>query len=700
MPNEWGGRKLGGYRVIERVGLGSMAEVYTAMQTSMNRMVAIKILSPLLSDDPQFVERFRQEAQIAATLEHPHIVPIIDVGEEDGVLYLVMRYLKGGTLYDLMRRDLLPLQAVLRYLSEIGQALDYAHGLGVVHRDVKPKNVLLDLQANASIADFGLAKTNASSGLTHSGFGMIGTPHYMSPEQGRGQPIDGRSDLYSLGVMLYEMLTGQLPFEADSAVGMVMKHIHEPIPSVTVVNPLLPPVMDEILARALAKDPVDRYPSAHELTEAVAHALEISLHYGIPLQALEAGGLLRPSENLFSRSRALSGADAKETGLRHWLKRRWRDVHDRWAVAQAILKSSWRDKRSQTLAVGGVLVLTLFVVILFATVNGQATSNSPATPTATAALSTSVPASTNTPNIPNTPIQVTTPTIPVPTMTAGARMVSVTDTMTLLYIPAGNFLLGSAESDTLAHEDERSQLSVYLDAYWIDQTEVTVAQFQDFVNAAEYQTDAERGCCQGRYAKPGGDVFAPGTFFVKNASWKLPEGTLAQEALPRQPVVQVSWNDAAAYCQWAGRRLPTEAEWDKAARGPQSLIYPWGNDFDGGRLNFCDKNCAGNWRDRTADDGFGRMSNVGTFAEGASEYGLWDMSGNVREWVHDFYDFRGYYRYPTENPTGPATGETHVMRGGSWLDSADRVRVEAREAGVPDSRSDVVGFRCAMSVEE
>src|SRR6185436_1843261 len=344
-----------------------------------------------------------------------HIVPIIDVGEEEGVLYLVMRYLKGGTLYDLMRRGLLPLQAVLRYLAEIGQALDYAHGVGIVHRDVKPKNVLLDLQANASIADFGLAKTTASSGLTHSGFGMIGTPHYMSPEQGRGQPTDGRSDLYSLGVILYEMLTGQLPFDADSAVGMVMKHIHDQIPSVTVANPHLPPVMDEILARALAKDPVDRYQTANELAEAVAHALEISLHYGIPLQPLEGSGILRPSGSPFSRNQALAG-DAKETGFRHWLKRRWRDVRDRWAVAQAILKSSWRDKRPQTLAVGGVLVLTMFVLILFAAVNGLA--NSPATPTTTSAVSASVtspPASTDTPNVSNTPLPVT-PTSPLPTV--------------------------------------------------------------------------------------------------------------------------------------------------------------------------------------------------------------------------------------------------------------------------------------------
>jgi len=696
MPIEWVGRKLAGYRVIERIGSGSMAEVYTAMQTSMNRLVAVKILSPLLSDDPQFIQRFRQEAQIASTLEHPHIVPIIDVGEEEGTLYLVMRYLKGGTLYDLLHRGPLPLQAVLlRYLAEIGQALDYAHALGVVHRDVKPKNILLDLQANPSITDFGLAKLTAGGGLTRSGFGMIGTPHYMSPEQGRGQPVDGRSDLYSLGIILYEMLTGQLPFDADSAVGMVMRHIHDPIPPVTTVNPQLPPVMDEIMARALAKNPADRYQTANELTEAVAHSLEISLHYGTPIQMLEGGALGPPLENIFSGPPVTAGNRPSQLGFRHWLKRRGRNLYDRWMVLYAILKGLWRDKRPQTLTVAAVLALSVLVLFLFGAINRQAA------PLATPTALTATAIATAPPSPAGTQIKVTsTSTLPSPPPTAGAGQVSITDNMTLIHIPAGNFLLGSADTDPAAREDEKPQLSVYLDAFWIDQTEVTVAQFQDFVNAKSYLTDAEKGCCAGDNAQPGGGVFRPEPVFVKSATWRLPEGSGAPEALPRRPVVQVSWNDAAAYCAWAGRRLPTEAEWDKAARGTQGLLYPWGNVFDGARVNFCDKSCGATWHATNVDDGFGRTSNVGTFANGASVYGVLDLSGNAREWVNDFYDFRGYYRYPTKNPPGPATGDTHVIRGGGWLDPAERVRASAREAAAPDSRNDVTGFRCAMGAEK
>src|SRR5687768_10227279 len=186
MPSDWVGRELGEYFVFERLGAGSMAEVFKALQPSMDRMVGIKVLSPTLSHDPQFVARFRREAQIAASLEHPHILPVIDFGECEGTLYLVMRYVNGGTLHDLVERGPLPPQTALRYLTEIGEALDYAHERRVVHRDIKPRNVLLDQQGNPFIADFGLAKLVDTGGLTNSGLEMIGTPHYMSPEQARG----------------------------------------------------------------------------------------------------------------------------------------------------------------------------------------------------------------------------------------------------------------------------------------------------------------------------------------------------------------------------------------------------------------------------------------------------------------------------------------------------------------------------------
>jgi len=270
-----------------------------------------------------------------------------------------------------------------------------------------------------------------------------------------------------------------------------------------------------------------------------------------------------------------------------------------------------------------------------------------------------------------------------------------------VYIPAGNFLLGSADTDPNAKEDEKPQARIYLDAFWIDQTEVTVAQFQDFVNATHYQTDAEQGCCEDESAKPGGFVYTPGTSgalnatFVERAYWKLPEGPGAGDALPFRPVVQVSWRDANAYCEWAGRRLPTEAEWDKAARGTQGLIYPWGNEFDGTRVNFCDQSCGAPWRASDADDGATRTSNVGLFPTGVGPHGLFDMSGNAWELVNDFYDFRGYFRFPTANPPGMDSGTAHVIRGGSWLDTFERVRASARDQRVPDGRDNITGFRCA-----
>jgi formylglycine-generating enzyme required for sulfatase activity len=279
---------------------------------------------------------------------------------------------------------------------------------------------------------------------------------------------------------------------------------------------------------------------------------------------------------------------------------------------------------------------------------------------------------------------------------AATRVVWNRDGMTLVYVPPGPFLFGSADSDRAAQPDEGPQVEVYLDGYWIDRTEVSVDQYRAFVAATGYETDAERGCCDDVYAAPGGFVYSPDPLFVSNASWRMPQGSGAPEALPRHPVVQVSWNDAAAYCTWAGRRLPSEAEWEKAARGPTGLIYPWGNEFDGRRLNYCDTNCAAAWHG-TIDDTFPRTGTAGVFATGASPYDVLDQAGNVWEWINDFYDFRGYAGVPTANPPGLDSGLTHVLRGGSWLDPAERVRAATRASAVPDARNNISGFRCAAS---
>lgn len=729
MPGDWVGRELGEYFVFERIGAGSMAEVYKALQPSMDRMVGIKILSPALSHDAQFVARFRREVQIVASLEHPHILPVIDFGERDGTLYLVMRYVNGGTLHDLIEKGPMPVQTVLRYLTEIGEALDYAHGRRVVHRDIKPRNVLLDQQGNPFIADFGLAKLIEGGGITNSGLEMIGTPHYMSPEQARGLPVDGRSDLYSLGVVLHQMFTGRVPYEADSTVGIVMKHISAPVPDITTTWPELPEALNPVMRRAIAKDPAERFQSAQALTGAVAEALGTAVLSGpILSRALDQSRSTRPS--LFSRRGGLTFW-RKLMLLARWLARRLQPGGDPGPERFGdLFRRLFPTRRQRNLVWGSLLLVAVMLVGLPSLLSGV----SPGTATAPPPAATAAPAVTPDPPPTAAPASVDraatsialaqgqragtataaasraaagtaaaqtalTATAAAATVVASptaSAVIWATDGMSLVYVAPGAFLFGSAEADRAAADDERPQVLVHMDGFWIDHTEVTVEQFRGFAGATGYQTDAERGCCESAYAEPGGLVYSPDPLYVRNASWRLPQGSGAPEAAPRHPVVQVSWNDAAAYCAWTGRRLPTEAEWEKAARGASGLIYPWGNEFDGRRLNYCDTNCAAAWHG-TIDDTFARTGTVGVFATGASPYGALDMAGNVAEWVNDFYDFRGYGSVPTASPPGLSSGLTHVLRGGSWLDPLERVRAAARSSDVPDARNNLSGFRCAVS---
>lgn len=259
------GRKLGKYEIRELIGQGGMATVYKGYQPDVDRYVAIKVLPPHPGQDTQFVERFRLEARTIARLQHPHILPMYDYGDEGGILYLATAYIDGGSLSSRLRRGAMPLQDIERLLPQIGSALDYAHRQGVVHRDIKPDNILIDREGYALLADFGIVKlVESGSNLTVTG-GMMGTPAYMSPEQGQGLPVDKRSDIYSLGTIVYEMLTGAQPFTADTPMQIVFKHITETPPALHTHVPNLPPALNQVLQRALEKNPDDRYQTASEL---------------------------------------------------------------------------------------------------------------------------------------------------------------------------------------------------------------------------------------------------------------------------------------------------------------------------------------------------------------------------------------------------------------------------------------------------
>lgn len=270
--SEFIGRNLGPYRITEQLGMGGMATVYKAYQPSMDRYVAIKVLPQHFAADPTFVGRFEQEAKVIARLENARILPVYDYGEDNGVTYIVMRFLEGGTLAERIQSEPLSLVEIARIIGQIAEGLDYAHKRGVIHRDMKPSNIMLDPSSDVYITDFGISKLVEGT-AQFTGSGIIGTPAYISPEQGLGQPVDHRTDIYSLGVVLYQLATNDVPFHAETPMAVVIKHIHEPLPLPRSINPVLPETVETVILKALAKDPDARYQSCGELAKALTQAV-------------------------------------------------------------------------------------------------------------------------------------------------------------------------------------------------------------------------------------------------------------------------------------------------------------------------------------------------------------------------------------------------------------------------------------------
>jgi hypothetical protein len=277
MEDSMVGRFLGQYELMGLIGKGGMARVYKSIQPALKRYVAVKLLHSSVAADEEFLARFQREAQAAASLRHPHIVQIFDFGHQEELYYMVMELIDGPTLRDELQRlkvldETLPFSEVQRIIGEVSEALDYAHDRGIIHRDVKPANILLTPEGQAVLSDFGLAFM--IEGPRHTITGFVGTPEYMSPEQGKGLAVDGRTDEYSLGVVLYEMLTGRVPFTSKTPMGTVMKHISEPLPPPRSVNPDIPESVEQVLLKAMSKEPGDRYGRAGELSRTLAEAFE------------------------------------------------------------------------------------------------------------------------------------------------------------------------------------------------------------------------------------------------------------------------------------------------------------------------------------------------------------------------------------------------------------------------------------------
>ncbi|MCW2984220.1 MAG: serine/threonine protein kinase [Conexibacter sp.] len=275
MSSQVGTLLNGRYRLDAQIGTGGMSTVYRAFDTVLERQVAIKLMHREIASDSDQLERFRREARAVAQLNHPHIVTVIDAGEDDNTPYIVFEYVEGETLKDRIRRHgRLPIQESIAYAIEIARALGVAHDRGIVHRDVKPQNVLVDEEGSAKVTDFGIARTLDQEGLTADGR-VLGTTDYVSPEQALGHAVTGQSDLYSLGIVLFEMLTGDVPFKGDNQVAVAMKHVREQLPDVQLRRPEVSNALAAVLERATAKETSARYPDDRALIADLEEVLAI-----------------------------------------------------------------------------------------------------------------------------------------------------------------------------------------------------------------------------------------------------------------------------------------------------------------------------------------------------------------------------------------------------------------------------------------
>jgi serine/threonine protein kinase len=269
------GEQVGPYQIVEQLGSGGMATVFKAYHAALDRYVAIKVLHPAFKQDPNFLARFQREARIVAKLEHPHIVPVYDFSDAGGQPYLVMRFIEGETLKARLTKGDLPLDEVARMMQPVGEALTYAHGQGVLHRDVKPSNVLLTAEGGVWLADFGLARIAQAGESTLSQDSLLGTPQYISPEQAQGlSDLDVRTDVYSLGVVIYELLVGRVPYQADTPYAVIHDHIYAPLPLPRSIKSDFPEPLERVLLKALSKERDDRYATVADLMRAFDQAVQ------------------------------------------------------------------------------------------------------------------------------------------------------------------------------------------------------------------------------------------------------------------------------------------------------------------------------------------------------------------------------------------------------------------------------------------
>lgn len=632
----------GRYRLDSLIGEGGMGDVYRATHVHLDTQFAVKLLKPEFVANKTAIKRFRREAMAAGRINHQNAVRVTDFGvTSDNIVYLVMELVEGQSLRSLMREE--GQMNYLRAVSIVRQicgAVEAAHQSGVIHRDLKPENILVVPAQGAELVkvlDFGIAKlreTKTDAFLTQAGM-IIGTPQYMSPEQCQGKELDHRSDIYSIGILLYEMLSGVVPFDAESTLEVVYNQLHQPPRPLTQIVPHIPAALARVVLRALEKEPGKRQSSALQLSDelklAVESASEEEFLSQYPL-------LNRPYEGRAGRGASFDGdsdilrttpfterasTPGRETSEISRLSAEGDIFRTQTGPGQAAAAGAQRSpvtkgegSRRESATTGRGSRKGLFGIIALALI-------------APAAIAVYLGLRTSPPPVPE-------PKIPA----APEGMV---------YLPGGKFTMGRNDGSP----DEGPAHEVVVEPFFLDQHEVTNQEYRKFIDATGWKAPKH---------------------------WKLNGSFPPEEA--SFPVTHVTWEDAASYAKWANKRLPTEAEWEYAARGgSREYLYPWGNQWQPGNANVDHKDQ-------------NKPAPVGSFDRDVSPFGVYDMAGNVSEWVQDYYS--GNY--------GAAPDQRfRVYRGGNFLDPPEKSTATFRWAdfplAIPDDQILRVGFRCARNIK-
>jgi len=576
------GKQIDNYRIVGELGKGGMGIVFKATDVSLQRTVAIKFLPDKMSSDEGMVKRFVREARSSARLNHTNIVTVYGVGQYEQTYYIAMEYVDGLPLDGLMRKERkLSVDRSIFIVRQVAEALGVAHGEGIVHRDVKPQNIMIGKNDHVKIMDFGLAMVSfENTALTADG-SVLGTPDFMSPEQWKDSAVDGRSDIFSLGVTLYGILTGRLPFSASTPLAIMRKTVDSPTPDVRTIDNTIPGELAHIIDLMLKKEPDERYPST---------ALVVT---DLDKVTAMLGASSSPNTETFSAPGSevmLSNMDKKDTQLRSQMSLNNMPATGQSQQQAPIMLDAAPDNSSKALKIG-ILSAVLFLVL----------------------------------------------------MIVAYAIFGPNANKDFVYIEPGSFLMGSPPAEPKRNPDEAMHRVTLTKGFWISKYEVTQKQWFEVMGTK------------------------PSHFTGDDL-----------------PVEQVSWMDVQMYIQKLNQessvryRLPTEAEWEYAARAGSLSAYSFG-----AKEMFLPDYA---W---FADNSVGSTHPVGTKQPNA--WGLFDMSGNVWEWCQDWG--ATYPHGDVVDPQGPTNGVDRIGRGGSWSVPAQMCRAADRSASKPGNQGSDLGFR-------